>query len=163
MANRSTNELEFQTNVDIDESDLNRIKELKGIQYKFFVAQKALSGHTPPGPLFVKFIEYNWRQIDLEQIWSAEGPNEINDKWPNVDQENRRNRIDSGWLLDRHEHEIQFHFFALPIELWSPGSERKETNTAVPAAADFVLSILPFKHTSKGLVELKDYLVLTNV
>ena len=162
MANR-TNEVEFQASVDLDESDLNRIKELKGIQYKFFVAQKALSAEMPPGPLFIKFIEYNWRQIDLEKIWPPEGTAEINDKWPNVDQENRRTRIDSGWLIDHHEHEIQFHFFDLPFELWSPGSEGKETNTAVPAAAGFVLNILPFKPTSKGLTELKDYLVLTNV
>lgn len=158
MVNRA-NEVEFQTTLEIGERDLKRINELNGIQYKFFVAQKSSSPESKSRPLFVKFIEYNWRQFDIEKLSSLQETIEIIEKWPGVDLENRPSRIDSGWLIDNREHEIQFHFYTLPLELWSLGTERGESNIG----PDVALTIVPFKHTQKGLVELKDYMVSTNV
>lgn len=125
------------------------LRETGGIQYKYFVAQKSAAGHT--GPLFLKFIEYNWRQIGLEKLSTSDSV-EVKDKWPLVDVENRRTRIDSGWLLDQNDHEIQFHFFKQPLELWSRVSHQ-----------DLVLSIVPYKAGPTGLSELRDYFLITNV
>lgn len=154
MANRSSGQ-EFETTVDVEESDLKRISESNGVQYKFFVAQKSSSTARP---LFLKFIEYNWRQLDEDKLIDTA---EVNDRWPNSDLENRPTRVDSGWLIDHREHEIQFHFFDLPLELWTTAAvaERGEVSTA----PELTFSIVPFKHTTKGLAELKDYLVVTNV
>lgn len=163
MASRTTNGQEFETTVEISESDLKQIIESNGIQYKFFVAQKSSINHNNNNsrPLFLKFIEYNWRQLDIEKLNSNDAIVEINDKWPSVDLENRPTRIDSGWLIDEHEHEIQFHFFDLPLELWSRGGG--EATEEIATASDLTFSIVPLKHTSKGLTELKDYLAVTNV
>jgi hypothetical protein len=128
------------------------INEHNGIQYKYFVAQKSTSESRP---IFLKQIEYNWRQVDAEKLASGDSV-ELSDKWPLVDVEQRQTRIDSGWLIDQAENELQFHFFNRPLELWSR-----------PSNADLVVDIVPLKHASPsgagGLTVLKDYLHLSNV
>ena len=149
------NPLEFELTLDLNETDLKALNEHNGIQYKYFVAQKA-HNNNDGSSFFLKQVEYNWRQVHLDKL-SVSDSVELADRWPLVDVEHRRTRIDAGWLLDAREAEIQFHFFAQPLEIWSRSAN---------GGGDVALTIVPLKQhsgTPGGLAPLTNYLVLTNV
>ncbi len=127
--------VEFEVSIQFDDADFeNDAKTLKQ-NYKYLIAQK-----TSDKVLFIKEIEYSWRELNIEK---KEGILVINDKWPNVDSDNKLLRTDHGWLLNG-EHEIQFHFYKTPLQFW--------LNNTKPLC----LSILPWR-TNSGLHALNDY------
>lgn len=138
------------------------------LYYKYFIGQKTIQNTDNFKQIFLKQIEYNFRELAKPQslIDNPTGPFdkiEINDKWPLVIEKSSQqdtaatatttpnaklNRIDNGWLLEG-ENEFQFHFFNNPIQLWSQG---------VSNAKNLCVNIVPWI-ASSGLYELKDYAI----
>lgn len=140
--------INFETSVYIRDEEYEDVwEELNSLGYKYFVAQRT-NDITQGERFFLKQVEYNWRTLSKRGLDSKmQSTNNINimktnDQWPLYDDEDKKKRIDHGWLLN-NENEFQFHFYASPCQLWL---------SSKPVS----IEIIPWT-TLSGLNQLKDF------
>jgi hypothetical protein len=139
--------------VHIDKNELDKNENLATnmpFQYKYFIAQPAGGPNNQPGRMFIKQVEYSYRNIELKEHTTNSFDEEIyiNDKWPQADKDGNLCRIDDGWLLSG-QHELQFHFYSEPLQLFLP-----ELKSEKP----LYFEIIPWR-AGAGLQQLDNYTI----